>query len=576
MMKFELLKKEHAVLVIILFLNFALRLYGVIVDVDYFFREATFGMAAWRIVDGDLPYRDFFHAQAPLSPYLLAFVFLMFGVGILQARLFLVFFTTVTCFMIFMAGKRINYKTGLLGCLIFAVVHLSVMNGMVAVNDFIAVTFCIVGYYFLTPVIMGNRYKGEFLANRNCAFLAGVFLSIGVTIKIIIAPILLAFIVVLVIEGQFAGVRINEQAKDLAFLLLGFIIPFLVVFSPFYLIVGNKITLQVLGQHLEKPFVSWGTRWNSLTKYIIRENLYFFVFFSLSALFGARKPYGRGLLICTLFMLFSVFLFVPRQQANYYYLSVPLMAMVCGFFPLSDFKSFNLRSTLLSVIVFFGFIILNFTIFIRFYRPRFYFPVLSLPFYSYSSYYWIQLTFVAFFIALCVFIVFLIKEGQFDGLKITDSVKDIFSSRHQIFKSLRGILSYDGVKLALVVFFVVLITVCNVTYPRLSAKDRKAIDWVKVNTSPDEYILADNLKINFRSGRRSAFAEISRERTHIGELTGEMFIQACYDFDVRVVVNTGFLFGKDDTYDVFIEFLEDNYAQIEVGHTIYVRATSLQ
>ncbi len=275
-------------------------------------------------------------------------------------------------------------------------------------------------------------------------------------------------------------------------------------------------------------------------------------------------------------MVFTVFFFVPRQQSNYYQIVVLWMAMVCGFFPLSDVKSLNSRSALLSLIVFLGLIILNFTFFIMFYRPRFYFPVLSLPFYSYSSYYLILLILAAFLTFLIIFTVFLVKEGQFEGFKLSDSVKDAFSSHHQFLKTLRGIFNNGEVKFALVVFFILLITVTNLTYPRLNAKDRKAIDWVKANTSPDEYVLADHLKINFGSKRRSAFAEISRERTRIGELTGEMFIEACYDFDVRVVVNIGFLFGKDDTYDVFLEFLEANYVPIIEGHLIYVRTSPLQ
>jgi hypothetical protein len=275
-------------------------------------------------------------------------------------------------------------------------------------------------------------------------------------------------------------------------------------------------------------------------------------------------------------MILAVILAVPRQQINYYQINVIWMSMVCGFFPLSNGKLLNLKSALLSVITFLGLIILNFTVIIQFYRPRFYFPVLSLPFYNYPLIYWILLTLTAFFITSIIFVVLLKKEGQFDELKITDSIKDIFSSRYKILKSLRSIFSYNWVKFSLVVFFVLLITVSNLTYPRLSVKDKKAIDWVKENTSPDEYVLADNLKINFRAKRRTAFAEISRERTHIGELTGEMFIQACYDFDVRVVVNTEFLFGKDDTYDVFLEFLEDNYIKIIEGHIIYARSSPLQ
>ena len=88
------------------------------------------------------------------------------------------------------------------------------------------------------------------------------------------------------------------------------------------------------------------------------------------AFFAVRKPYGRGLIICILFMVFTVFMFVPRQQSNYYHIIVLWMAMVCGFFPLSDFKSLNLRSALLSVIVFLGLIILNFTFFIMFLKTK--------------------------------------------------------------------------------------------------------------------------------------------------------------------------------------------------------------
>jgi len=140
------MKREHIILVVILATAFVLRVYGVLTDVFPFFREATYGMAAWRIIDGDMPYRDFYHSQPPLSPYLLAFVFLIFGVGVVQARLFLVVFTTFTSFVIFLAGKRIDYKTGLLGSLVFAITPWCIVYGMRAVNDHIAMTFCIIGY----------------------------------------------------------------------------------------------------------------------------------------------------------------------------------------------------------------------------------------------------------------------------------------------------------------------------------------------------------------------------------------------------------------------------------------------
>ena len=80
--------------------------------------------------------------------------------------------------------------------------------------------------------------------------------------------------------------------------------------------------------------------------------------------------------------------------------------------------------------------------------------------------------------------------------------------------------------------------------------------------------LLNNLKINFRAKRRSPYAEISGWRTRFEELTGEMFIEACYEYDIRVVVNTERLFAKHDTYNVFLAFLEENYVLIIEGYIL--------
>jgi len=479
------MKREHVILALILITAFVLRLYGVLVDVQHFFREPTYGTAAWRIVEGDIPYHDFYHAQPPLSPYLLAFVFFIFGVGIVQARLFVVFFTTFTCFMIYLNGKRIDIKTGLLGALIYAIAPLSVLYGMMAVNDFIAITFVIMGYYFLTPVIMKNEKKEKHnnTTERNYLFLAGLFVSLGVMVKTIVAPAFIAFLAILIIEGKLSEAKIKEQLEKTLYLFFGFIIPILLVFSLFYLTIGEEFTDQVLEQHFEKGSVSWEERWSKPYNYLIIDNFYFFIFFLFSTPFAARKPYGRGLIISILFIVFSILLFVPRQYSNYYHTTIPLMAMVCGFFPLPNLK------------------------------------------------------------------------------KIKFNQKDIFNK--------------DTAKIVLAASLIVLIAITNVSYPRLSETDREAIDWVKENTSPDDYVISDNLIINFWAERKSPFAEVSKDRTHLGELTGEMFIESCYDFDVKFVVKTGRLFGAYGTYDVFLAFLDDYYNTTQAGYTIYYRTSPL-
>jgi 4-amino-4-deoxy-L-arabinose transferase-like glycosyltransferase len=564
------MKREYVILAVILAIAFVLRIYGVLTDVFPFFREATYGMAAWRIIDGDMPYSDFYHSQPPLSPFLLAFVFLIFGVGVVQARLFLVFFTTFTSFVIFLAGKRIDYKTGLLGSLVFATTPWCIVYGMRAVNDHIAMTFCIIGYFFLTPVfaIQNRDKKMDTNAERNNLILAGLFVSIGVMIKTIVAPILIAFIVILFVETLYTGAGINNQVKNIVFLFLGFIVPLLIVYSPFYLLIGDQFTIQVLGQHFEKPPTTWIGRLEEVTSLLVLDNFYFFVFFILSVFFAIRRPYGRGLVICILVMVLSIFFFVPRAHPNYYYALLLWMAMVCGFFPFPDFKSLSLKIEIL---------ILNFIIILNLLSYKIYrYSNLDISKASYFNHFSATIALFVTSIALIVLIIFIIKERQLSEFKIKAHVKNLFSSPYQIWKRLRSLVIKDEVRIVIAILFIALIATTYVSYFPISESDKKSMDWIKANASPDEYVLADSLKINFWTLRRSPFAEISKDRTFIGELTGEMFIDACYEYDIRYVVDTGRLFGELDTYDVFLEFLAENYVPILEGHTIYVRTTSLK
>jgi 4-amino-4-deoxy-L-arabinose transferase-like glycosyltransferase len=561
----KLMKKEHIILAFILILAFLLRFYGVVVDVYPDFREATYGMAAWRIVEGEIPYRDFYHSQPPISPFLLAFVFLLFGVGIVQGRLFLAFFTTFTTLMIFLIGKRIDYKTGLLGSLIFAVASVSIKYGMRLLNDFIAMTFCVIGYYFLTSVIT-NYNERDFTAERNNLVFAGLFVGVGVLVKTIIVPIFLAFIVILIIEGKFAEVRLLDQAKNVVFLIIGFILPMLFILLPFYLVIGESFIEQVLGQHLAKESVPLTERWIFPLKFLILDNSYFFAFFALSIPFALRKPHGRGLIICVLFMVLTLFLFVPRQYVNYYEVNILWMSISCGFFPFPSYKSLN--SKLVTV----NFIIVANLLFYKVYRHF----NLHTARMAYFDHYLSQLALICSFIGLAALTVIIIIDRRFNEEASKKQPKNFNFFLNQSFKSLRNIFSRDGIKIIIVISLTFLIATTYFSYFPISEKDKTTIDWIKANTSPDEYILSDDMKINFWAKRRSPFAEISKDRTDLGELTGEMFIEACYDFDVKVIVNTGRMFDYRDTYIVFLEFLEANYAQIELGHTIYVRTISLQ
>ncbi len=103
----------------------------------------------------------------------------------------------------------------------------------------------------------------------------------------------------------------------------------------------------------------------------------------------------------------------------------------------------------------------------------------------------------------------------------------------------------------------------------------EAVTWIKANTDPNEYILSDDTNINTMAERRGPFAEVSIDRVDLGALPVDLMIQSLYDYQIRVVVATGRLFGKTDAYQPLMDFLEANYTEIDVGITIYLRDSPL-
>jgi len=390
--------------------------------------------------------------------------------------------------VIYRAGKRVDAKTGLIGSFIFAVTPLSIQYGMVAVNDFVAVTFCIVGYYFLTSAIMRDMNQQNTPdIEKPILILAGVFTSLGVLVKTLFAPLFLAFVIILLLEGWITGIKTPNQVKNISYFTLSFLVFPLLMISFFYGIAGDDFLQQSFLQHIIKPPQSFVSRLKVAFKNLVTKNYFFIVFFLISAPFAIITSYGRGVLICILILLCSVIFLVPQQYSNYYHATIPFMAMVCGFFPLPDLERISI----------------------------------------------------------------ILRRVKFNKLFIWEISKVVLA----------------------IILLIPIVT--SVSYSRLSERNDQTINWLEDNTSSDEYILTDNLNINFLAERRSPFAEISIDRTRLGQLNGEMFIEACYEFDVRVVVFTGRLFGRYKEYDVFLDFIFENYEVIHKGFFIYWRSSPL-
>ena len=494
------LKREYIVGALLFILTTVIRGYYIWHNVLYYIREGSTGMAAWMILDGQVLYRDLYYAQSPLWAYLVAIMYAIFGVGLRAGRVILVFWSGVTVLVIFFSGlKKINMKTGLLGGLIFALHPIAQRYGILLFNDIPALTLCLIAYYLLDGVYENNRHvnnqvwtKKAFWNPNKKIFFAGIFLGLGFSIKLIVGPILAAFILIHLIEGYIEGINLKIQVKNIVILIFGFVITVGAIFAYFLINAKDDVIYYILIQHLSKtpkspinPLltrIKWPfSRYWSQDKYLVFITL-------LSLPFALRTRYGRGLIIISATLIISVILLVPRVHHNYYDMHIPIIAMVCGIFPLSISAFSNLR--------------------VKFRVDR----VLILQ-----------------ILAWIIIIGSIINIALNPPHNIRPMDEDVIV----------------------------------------------AVEWVKVTIAPDEYILCDDTNINIMSQRRGPFAELSIDRTELGNLDSDMLIQSLYDYNIRAVVVTGRLFGRYSTFNDFMGFVWWYYTKIEVGLTIYVRDSPL-
>ena len=405
---------------------------------------------------------------------------------------------TLTIF--YLGVREVDLKTGLLGGLIFALHPLAIRYGVLMLNDIPAMTLVLIAYYCL----LSEVYKSSNLVNKkistekaylglnNRIILAGGFFGLGVLLKLLVAPILLAFIVIILIEGYIEHIDLQTQMKQIGQLLLGFFFVVGLIFLFFFLSTNREFIHQILGQHLSKePWESLHPLWSRLVwgpsrYYNVDVLLVIVLIFSIP--FALMTRLGRGMIVIAAIMIVTVILIVPHQHHNYYDIHIPLVAMVCGFFPLSISRLLDLR-----------------------------------------------------------------KKLHLNHTEILNIVGLIFIGAY-------------------------IISIAFASPYNLTPMDNditEVVTWIKANTDPDEYILSDDTNINTMAERRGPFAEVSIDRADLGALPVDLMIQSMYDYQIRVVVATGRLFGKIDAYQPLMDFLEANYTEIDMGITIYLRDSPL-
>jgi len=140
--------KEYRYLIIaILVIGFVLRIVFIFRSIGR--DEAAFLYYGWMIVKGKVLYRDLFDPKPPGVFFTVALIFLLFGKNILAIRLLSVFLSTLTAFLIFQIGKKINNSlTGIIAALLFELEPISIFYSAMVSSETFMIFFMVIAVYF--------------------------------------------------------------------------------------------------------------------------------------------------------------------------------------------------------------------------------------------------------------------------------------------------------------------------------------------------------------------------------------------------------------------------------------------
>jgi len=144
--------------------------------------EGPYLYASWRISQGETPYRDFFVSQTPLSFYVTAALFRVFGPDILWARAACFLLIFATGLLIYStAYKLLNFDRNLsLGmAAVFLLTKQIYFLGRTFMPDCYMLFFCTAAVYFALKSDLPGNNKGP----KTTVFLFGIFSGLATLSK---------------------------------------------------------------------------------------------------------------------------------------------------------------------------------------------------------------------------------------------------------------------------------------------------------------------------------------------------------------------------------------------------------
>jgi len=274
--------------------------------------------SAQQLQQGKVIYRDFDFVYTPLSVFLTAIAFKLFGQNLFAERLFIFFLSLTTIFsiykicLIFTRRKEISYTVVLI-YLFWGPGHINFFSPVM-----LSIDLGILGLFFLMRGLETKKFKYFFPAG----ILSG---------SVLLSKQNFGLAILLTVIFFFLVIKIPKKIKSVLFFILGYftvIIAFLIYlvttnsYGPFisnmYFYIIKKIIIE---NTLKTPFIYEG----ALIYILPKIGLYLFpALISAVAIFTAFKKY-RNYLFLAVFVLFF-YLFGIRPETDYIHLS-PLLSL---------------------------------------------------------------------------------------------------------------------------------------------------------------------------------------------------------------------------------------------------------
>jgi 4-amino-4-deoxy-L-arabinose transferase-like glycosyltransferase len=236
-------------LIFILFL-YAYNLAGWLIHDD----EGGYLYQAWRMSEGGVPYRDFYSPKEPLFLFTGFVIFKFLGPGIFWIRMFSVFVTIFTSYLIFLIGKRIynSNKIAVISLIAYLALPVVVFQARFYRPDAYVVFFSTLALFLFIKAWQDNK--------RAFFIYSGVFYAVALGYKLSGILGLIASIVFILYQAMQEK-RISINARSLFPFIGGFLgalVLFLIAIqytAPSFLscVIGHQAKQLLLTQpHLSK------------------------------------------------------------------------------------------------------------------------------------------------------------------------------------------------------------------------------------------------------------------------------------------------------------------------------------